>query len=39
MNLDHPTLEVRLSCGPSLQVSKCPVQTCRQVLATLPPPA
>ena len=39
MNLDHPGLQVRFSCGPSLHVSTCAVQTCRQVLATLPPPS
>jgi hypothetical protein len=39
MNLDNPALEVRFSCGPSLHVSDCPVLTCQQVLATLPPPS
>jgi hypothetical protein len=39
MNLDHPALKVRFSCGASLHVSDCPVLTCQQVLATLPPPS
>jgi hypothetical protein len=39
MNLKHPDLKVRFSCGPSLHVEDCPVLTCQQVLATLPPPS